>query len=95
MFTLCIGFVGRRFHKKYCQIHHAIISAILEAIFQKMAAFFKVIRVIFENMRQRNRHSGVYVYYLMFGNSIQIAYCYVHHTMVGTIWLAVVAICSK
>ena len=40
MLTLCIGFVGRRFQKKYCQIHHAIISAILEAIFQKMAAFF-------------------------------------------------------
>ena len=41
MLTLCIGFVGRRFQKKYCQIHHAIISAILEAIFQKMAAFFQ------------------------------------------------------
>ena len=53
MFTLCIGFVGRRFQKKYCQLHHAITSAILEAIFKKMAAFFfKVIRVIFENMRQ-------------------------------------------
>ena len=51
MLTLCIGFVGRRFQKKYCQIHHAIISAILEAILKK-AAFFKVIRVIFENMRQ-------------------------------------------
>ena len=51
MLILCIGFVGRRFQKKYCQIHHAIMSAILEAIFQKMAAFFsKVIRVIFENM---------------------------------------------
>ena len=52
MLTLCIGFVGRRFQKKYCQIHHAIISAIFEAIFQKMAAFLKVIRVIFENMKQ-------------------------------------------
>ena len=41
MLTLCIGFVGRRFQTKYCQIHHAIISAILEAIFQKMAAFFQ------------------------------------------------------
>ena len=50
---LCIGFVGRRFQKTYCQIHHAIMSAILEAIFQNMAAFFsKVIRVIFENMRE-------------------------------------------
>ena len=53
MLTLCIGFVGRRFQKKYCRIHHAIISAILEAILHKMAAFFfKVIRVIFENMRK-------------------------------------------
>ena len=53
MLTLCIGFVGRIFHKKYCEIHHAIIFAILEAIFiNKMADFFKVIRVIFENMRQ-------------------------------------------
>ena len=85
MLTLCIGFVGRRFQKKYCQIHHATISAILEAIFQKMAAFFKVIRVIFENMRCLS----------FFGNIIQIDYCYVHHTMVGTICLAVVAICSK
>ena len=41
MLTIDIGFVGRRFQKKYCQIHHAIISAILEAIFQKMAAFFQ------------------------------------------------------
>ena len=53
MLILCICFVGRRFQKKYCQIHHAIMSAILEAIFQKMAAFFpKVIRVIFDNMRE-------------------------------------------
>ena len=42
MLTLYIGFLGRRFQKKkYCQIHHAIISAILEAIFLKMAAFFQ------------------------------------------------------
>ena len=31
-FTLYIGFVGCRFQKKYCRIHHAIVSAILEAI---------------------------------------------------------------
>ena len=61
MLTLCIGFVGRRFQKKYCRIHHAIVSAILEAILQKMAAIlqkmatiFNVMRVIFEIMRQRN-----------------------------------------
>ena len=54
MLTLCIGFVGRRFPKKYCLIHHAIVSAILEAILQKMATIFNVMRVIFETMRQRN-----------------------------------------
>ena len=37
-------FLGRRFQKSYCRIHHAIISAILEAILQKNGGlFFKVI----------------------------------------------------
>ena len=54
MLTLCIGFVGRRFQKKYCRIHHAIASAILEAILQKMATIFNLMRVIFETMIQRN-----------------------------------------
>ena len=49
-----IGFVGRRFQKKYCRIHHANVSAILEAILQKMATIFNVMRLIFETMRQRN-----------------------------------------
>ena len=40
--TLYIGFLGRRFHKKYCRIHHAmIISAILEAIDPKWRQFTK------------------------------------------------------
>ena len=30
--TLRLGFVGRGFQKKYCRIHHAIVSTILEAI---------------------------------------------------------------
>ena len=30
--TLCVGFVGRGFQKKYCRIHHAIVSTIFEAI---------------------------------------------------------------
>ena len=36
-----IGFLGRRFQKKYCQIHHAIVSAILEAIWAKWRTFTK------------------------------------------------------
>ena len=30
--TLCLCFVGHRFHRKYCRMHHAIASTILEAI---------------------------------------------------------------
>ena len=30
--TLYIGFLGSRFQKRYCRIHHAIVSAILEDI---------------------------------------------------------------
>ena len=32
MLTLCIGFVGRRFQKKYCQMYHTILSDIVKAI---------------------------------------------------------------
>ena len=32
LLTLYIGFLGSRFQKRYCRIHHAIVSAILEAI---------------------------------------------------------------
>ena len=39
--TLYIGFLGRRFQKKYCRIHHAIVSAILEAIYAKWRQFTK------------------------------------------------------
>ena len=39
MLTLYIGFVGRRFQQKYCRIHHANVSAILEAILQKWRPF--------------------------------------------------------
>ena len=45
MLTLYIGFVGRRFQKKYCRIHHANVSAILEAILQKMVTIFNVMRL--------------------------------------------------
>ena len=39
--TLYIGFLGRRFRKKYCRRHHAIVSAILEAIYAKWRPFTK------------------------------------------------------
>ena len=43
--TLCLGFVGSGFQKKYCRIHHAIVSNLLEAIYKKMAAICKVVRL--------------------------------------------------
>ena len=43
--TLCLCFVGRGFQKKYCRIHHAIVSIILEAELKKMAAISKVARL--------------------------------------------------
>ena len=55
MLTLYIGFVGRKIQKKYCRIHHANVSAILEVIFlTKMAIIFNVMRHIFQTMRERN-----------------------------------------
>ena len=39
MLTLYIGFVGRKIQKKYCRIHHANVSAILEVILQKWRSF--------------------------------------------------------
>ena len=39
--TLYIGFLGRRFQKKYCRIHNVIVSAILEAIYAKWRPFTK------------------------------------------------------
>ena len=34
MLTLSIGFVGRRFHKSYCQMYHAILTDIVKPILQ-------------------------------------------------------------
>ena len=39
--TLYIGFLGRRFQNKYCRIHHAIVSAILEVNYAKWRPFTK------------------------------------------------------
>ena len=92
MLTLCIDIVGRiDSRKSIAKYIMPLYTPFWRPFSKKGRPFFKVIRVIFENMRF-NRHTRVYVSF--FGNIIQIAYCYVHHTMEGTIWLAVVAICS-
>ena len=94
MFTLCIGFLGRRFQKKYCRIYHAIVSAILEAILQKMATIFNVMLVIFETMRQRN--VTVVLTHIIYGQyNSDSALLRASHNWAQFAGLLIVAICSK
>ena len=51
MLTVCIGFVGRRFQKNYCQMYHTILSDIGNAILQN-ASISKVLRSISETKRR-------------------------------------------
>ncbi len=65
---------------------------------QKMATIFNVMRLIFETMRQRN--VTVVSTHIIYGqhNSDSALLRASHNKIkiiVGTIWLAVVAICSK
>ena len=51
--TLCIGFVGRRFQKEsIAKYIMPLYPPFWKPFSQKWRPFFKVIRVIFENMRQ-------------------------------------------
>ena len=94
MLTLYIGFVGRRFQKKYCRIHHANVSGILEAILHKMATIFNVMRHIFQTMRQRNV-TVVSTHIIHGQHNSDSALLRASQIIVGTIWLADVAISSK
>ena len=48
MLTLCIGFVGRRFQKNYCQMYHTILSDIVKPILQN-GGHFQSITVYLRN----------------------------------------------
>ena len=88
--TLCIGFVGRRFQKEsIAKYIMPLYPPFWRPFSKKWRPFFKVIRFIFENMRQ------IIVTLVSTYIIFREYYCYVPHTMVGSIWLAVVAICSK
>ena len=58
MLTLCIGFVGRRFQKKYCQMYHTILSDIVNAILQN-GGHFQSIRPTSTSETKRRRASNV------------------------------------
>ena len=62
MSTVCMGFVGRRYQKKYCLIQQAIASVILETI-KKNSGHFQSITSYLGNYETENRHSGVYIYH--------------------------------
>ena len=72
MSTLCIGCVGRRFKKKYCRIHHAIVSAIWEAIREKWRPFAKETDL---SVEIRDRESSLWYLHISFmGNIIHIVH---------------------
>ena len=50
--TLYIGFVRRRFQKKYCQMYHTILSDIVKAILQN-GGHFQSITSISETKKRR------------------------------------------
>ena len=81
-----ICFVGRRFQKK------VLPNTSCQCI-RHFGGHFTKWRHIFQTMRQETSLSCLHI--LFMGNIIQIVHCYAHHTIVGTFWLAVVAICSK
>ena len=84
--TLNIGFLGRRFQKTYCQIHHAIVSAILEAIVQN-GGHLQRNRSILET--KRRRASIVTLCLGFMGRRFQRKYCRMHHAIASTILEAI------
>ena len=77
--NLHIGFLGHRFQKKYCRIHHAIVSAIY--------AKYKVIRL---SQKLRGAEPSISTLCLGFvGRGFQKKYCRIYHAIVSTILEAI------
>ena len=91
MLTLYRGFVGRRFQKKVLPNTSCQCIRHFGGHFTKMATIFNVMRLIFETMRQRN--ATIVSTHIIYGQHNSDSA--LHHTIVGIILLAVVAICSK
>ena len=53
MLTLSTGFVGRRFHKSYCQMNHPILTDIVKPILQNGGHFLKSNMSISEPKRRK------------------------------------------
>ena len=58
--TLDIGFVRRRFQKKYCQMYHTIISEIVKAILQNGGHFQRIKSISETKMRRAFNVDSMY-----------------------------------
>ena len=79
--TVYIGFVRRRFQKKYCEMYHTTLSDIVKAILQN-GGHFQSNTSISETKRRRafNVDSIGFV-----GRKIQKTHCRIHHANVSAI----------
>ena len=81
--TLYIGFVRRRFQKKYCQIYHTILSDIVKAILQN-GGHFQSITSISQKLRGAE-HSMLTQCIGFVGRRFQKNYCQMYHTILSDI----------
>ena len=64
MLTLSIGFVGRRFHKNYCQMYHPILTDIVKPILQNGGHLLSNMSI---SEPKRRKASSVYSMYRFCG----------------------------
>ena len=82
MLTLCIGFVGRRFQKNYCQMYHTILYDIVKPILQN-GGHFQIIRL---SQNLRGAEPPMLTLCIGFvGRRFQKNYCQMYHTILSDI----------
>ena len=82
MLILCIGFVGRRFQKNYCQMYHTILSDFVNAILQN-GGHFQSNTSISEPKRRRAPMLTLCIGFV--GRRFQEKYCQMYHTILSDI----------
>ena len=83
MLTLCIGFVGRRFQKKYRQKYHTILSDIVNPILQNGGHFQSNTSISEPKRRRASKGDSMY----RCGAKIpeKKTYCLIHHAIISAI----------
>ena len=82
MLTLCIGFVGRRFQKNYCQMYHTILSDIVKPILQNGGHLQSI--TVYLKLRGAERSMLTLCIGYM-GRRFQKNYCQMYHTILSDI----------